>query len=74
MIAEKSKKTGSVAGLLPNAEQSAVLLLCPPESKPATAPPIVGGFQMPLPGFPGGSTDEKERAASHEWHYYLGSR
>ena len=73
MTTEKNK-SGTVIGLLPVAEQPPVLLLRPPEPKLSAAPPIVGGFQMPLPGFPGGSADEKERAASHEWHYYLGSR
>ncbi|APV45176.1 hypothetical protein Dform_01858 [Dehalogenimonas formicexedens] len=37
------------------------------------APPIVGGFQMPLPGLSGGRP-EVEGEPALDWHCYLGSR
>jgi hypothetical protein len=60
-------------GLLPAATLPEVLKLCPPEPKICNVPPIVGGFQMPLPGFSGRDTDI-EAEQSLDWHCYLGSK
>ena len=60
--------------LLPTAVQTALLQLYPPETKPSSSPPIVGGFQIPLPGITGDTPGETEADEPHDWHCYLGSR
>ncbi len=67
------KESSPVAGLLPKATRLPVLQLCPPEPNTNLALPIVGGFQMPLPGLLG-RNPEVGPEQSLDWHCYLGSR
>ncbi len=67
------KESSPVVGLLPKATQPPVLQLCSPELKTTLALPIVGGFQMPLPGLLGRNA-EVGPEQSLDWHCYLGSR
>jgi len=62
------KKGPEMIGLLPT-----VSMLWPPEPRICNAPPIVGGFQMPLPGL-SGSCSEIEDERPFDWHCYLGSK
>jgi hypothetical protein len=67
------QKIGPAMIGLPAAKPPPVLQLCPPQLKEYAAPPIVGGFQMPLPGI-SSCNQEVEPQHSLDWHYYLGSK
>jgi len=73
MITDTTTKGIAAIGLLPTATTPVALRLCPPEPKLCAVPPIVGGFQMPLPGFLG-RNPELEPEQSLDWHCYLGSK
>ena len=60
--------------LLPGVPQTWVFELRAPEPKMCSIPPIVGGFQMLLPGISGSNPDESELENSLDWHCYLGSK
>ncbi len=60
-------------GLLPMPTKPPALQLCPPEPKVCAVSPIVGGFQVPLPGLTGCEHD-LEPEESLDWHCYLGSK
>ena len=59
--------------LLPAANARPALQLCPPEPKACAIPPMVGGFQIPLPGL-SLCNHEVEPEQSLDWHCYLGSK
>ncbi|MEN8613656.1 hypothetical protein ABFB09_00015 [Dehalogenimonas sp. THU2] len=73
MMQSKQRQSGFPPALA-EARKPAALLSRPPGQLDFYALPMAGGVQMPLPGFPGSTSDDDGRAAALDWHCYLGSR
>jgi hypothetical protein len=74
MMMRQNQQPAGFPPALAEAKKPAGLLARPPGQMGFFALPMAGGFQIPLPGFPGGTPDDTERAAALDWHCYLGSR